>query len=224
MIPSGPDGGHGTSSPSPCTCSSARRGDEDRDVATKTSLLDGLDVVSVVRRARADLPDWRATTCCRSSGASRDQPVATCPTRLVVPATRAIVFWCKQSLARGDAATARRALSLAHAALQRPRWPCLRVILHGTRRVVRSLGAVRRIRRRDVRRRRARRGERHRGGTRRNTAGRRRRRRRRRRRDALEPGRPLAAEGAASNPATCRPKRTWTSRSSRWRRTTKRTR
>ena len=118
--------------------SSARRGDEDRDVATKTSLLDGLDVVSVVT-ACACGPSGLASDDIARAAVAREfcaRAVATCPTRLVVPATRAVVFWCKQSLARGDAATARRALSLAHAALNRARAEASRDILRETRRAL----------------------------------------------------------------------------------------
>ena len=118
--------------------SSARRGDEDRDVATKTSLLDGLDVVSVVT-ACACGPSGLASDDIARAAVAREfcaRAVATCPTRLVVPATRAVVFWCKQSLARGDAATARRALSLAHAALNRARAEASRDVLRETRRAL----------------------------------------------------------------------------------------
>jgi len=109
----------------------------DEDVALKASLVDGLDVVSVVA-ACACGPSGLASDDAGRAAVAREfcaRAIANCPTRVVVPVTRAVVFWCKQSRARGDAATARRLLSLGHVALNRAREES-RDVLHATRRAL----------------------------------------------------------------------------------------
>lgn len=111
--------------------------DVDQDVALKASLVDGLDAVSVVA-ACACGPSGLASDDAGRAAVAREfcaRAIANCPARVVVPVTRAVVFWCKQRRARGDAATARRLLSLGHVALNRAREES-RDVLRATRRVL----------------------------------------------------------------------------------------